>query len=506
MFNPVENVGQIGIIKDVPPHTLPDNAWSDGRNVRFRDGYAENTQTIADAYGTPPVAPYFMMAHTATGSRSLIYAGLSKLYSVSGSTHTNITRQSTGVDIIYSATSDQFWTGFVLGGIAVLNNPADTPQFWNGSVASRAADLSNWTAGMRCKALRVFKNYLIALNVTKGSTNYQHMVKWSHPADPGSVPSTWDHTDVTKDAGEYDLSDSQSRIVDGLALGDQFIIYKESSIYSMTFIGQPFIFRFQKISDYAGALSQNCVAEFPGGHVVLGLGDVFVHAGQSPVSILDQKMRKWLFQNFDQTYYSRSFVSANYATNEVWICFPTQGNTQANMAVVWNWKTGATSARDLPSIAHAVSAQVDYSPSLSWDSDSSTWDSDSTSWDNTPLDLSSRRMVLAVPGSTALRIADTTGGTSSLAYLERDGLVMGDASLIKTIRAVRPRVEANTGEVIKVYVCGKNDPNAGSAWQGPYNFTVGTSLKVDCFASGRYLGVRFESSSGNAWKMTGYDI
>ena len=35
---PVQGVDQVGIIQDVPAHTLPPNAWSDGRNIRFKDG------------------------------------------------------------------------------------------------------------------------------------------------------------------------------------------------------------------------------------------------------------------------------------------------------------------------------------------------------------------------------------------------------------------------------------------------------------------------------------
>ena len=34
---PIDNVGQVGLIMDVPPYNLPPNAWSDGNNIRFLD-------------------------------------------------------------------------------------------------------------------------------------------------------------------------------------------------------------------------------------------------------------------------------------------------------------------------------------------------------------------------------------------------------------------------------------------------------------------------------------
>jgi hypothetical protein len=43
---PVDNVGQVGIVKDINPWQLPPNVWSDGNNVR-----AEHwTQAEIDAY------------------------------------------------------------------------------------------------------------------------------------------------------------------------------------------------------------------------------------------------------------------------------------------------------------------------------------------------------------------------------------------------------------------------------------------------------------------------
>jgi hypothetical protein len=50
---PIEQVGQVGIIQDVPPYELPPNAWSGGNNVRVLDsgikkirGYTEALKTI----------------------------------------------------------------------------------------------------------------------------------------------------------------------------------------------------------------------------------------------------------------------------------------------------------------------------------------------------------------------------------------------------------------------------------------------------------------------------
>jgi hypothetical protein len=35
------NLGDIGIVSDLDPHLIPVNAWSEGKNVRFKDNAVE---------------------------------------------------------------------------------------------------------------------------------------------------------------------------------------------------------------------------------------------------------------------------------------------------------------------------------------------------------------------------------------------------------------------------------------------------------------------------------
>ena len=96
------------------------------------------------------------------------------------------------------------WTSTLLGGIPILNNGIDPPQQWNLSLASRMQALDNWP-GVTCKALRGFKNFPDCAECHEIRRNYPFMVKWSHPAEPGGVPSSWAIDDPTVDAGENGL-------------------------------------------------------------------------------------------------------------------------------------------------------------------------------------------------------------------------------------------------------------------------------------------------------------
>jgi hypothetical protein len=68
------------------------------------------------------------------------------------------------------------------------------------------ANIPAWNANWRAAALRSYKSFLIALNVTKAGVNFPSLVKWSDVAPNNVAPTTWDETDTTKLAGENPLS------------------------------------------------------------------------------------------------------------------------------------------------------------------------------------------------------------------------------------------------------------------------------------------------------------
>jgi hypothetical protein len=93
------------------------------------------------------------------------------------------------------------------------------------------------------------------------------------------------------------------------------------------------------------------MAEFGGKHSVVGQADVFVHDGANFTSVIDTKNKDFLFNDMDPTYYDRTFVFANYAGAEMWICYVenSSGATWPNKALVWNWEHQTWGVRDLPS-------------------------------------------------------------------------------------------------------------------------------------------------------------
>ena len=55
---PINDVGQVGIIRDTPPYQLPPNVWSDGNNVMFLDNGVKKCSGDEEVFATLPFAAY----------------------------------------------------------------------------------------------------------------------------------------------------------------------------------------------------------------------------------------------------------------------------------------------------------------------------------------------------------------------------------------------------------------------------------------------------------------
>lgn len=518
-----DSVGGAGIIKDVNPYELAPEAWSEGQNVRFRYGRVHKFLGHQAVFGSASVAPYWLLPVQTPTTHYWVYGGLTKVYTTDMSTHFNITRQTAGVDVDYAATADKKWNGCVLNGVPILNNGVDVPQMWTPvSGSQRLAALSNWPAGVTANIVRGFKNYLLALDVTEAGTRNSRLLRWSHPADPGAVPASWDYTDTTKDAGRVEMSDTPGALLDSVPLLGVNVLYKEDAIYLMQYVGGTFVFRFDKILPrMGGLLATHCACELNGLHFVATQNDIIVHNGREPRSLLDGKRRQqYTSQGFiDQTYKQRSFVVANAAKDEVWFCFPENGHSQPNRAWVFGGN-GTIGDRNLAyDCAFADVGIVNPSAAATtWDSMSGTYDTQARIWDLRTYDPTMSSLVLArSDGTNQLYWADQTNqfaGTSFTAYAERTGLSVtgrdrlgnwkADPTTVKFVRRIVPRVRSNGA--LNVYVGAQYNKDGAVTWDGPHSFDPATDQEVLCSVTGRFLAVRFESTGNTWWELDGYDL
>lgn len=507
-FLNVPNAGALGVNKDLSAHEMPLGAWTDALNIRFLDGYAYQFLGHGEVYPSPPAVPQFIMPVLVAGEPYWLIATANGQYVVANTAgapvYTDISHATPRAGV------PNQWTGFVFGGIPILNtgDTATIPMYWDQNLANNFVDLPAWPANTYCRALRSYKSFLIALGVTKAGVSYPYMVKWSSAAVPGALPSSWDHTDPAEDAGENDLAEGQDIIIDGMQLRDSFIIYKRSSVWRMDYVGGPFVFNFQKVLGISGALNRNCIVEIDGFHCVLTSQDVIVHDGQSPTSVLDKVTRRFLFSNIDPSSRGLCFLAKNPYLNEIYVCYPEIGQTVCNRAMVWNYKDRTVSFREMPNVYHAATGQSQADIGDSWDIDLDPWDSDTSLWDAPGFTPDDARVLMA-SADQKIYLLDATNsfnGVVPTAYLERQGLSFDIPEQTKLVRCIRPRITGTSGQTVMISVAGMDDPYSTPLYTEMQSFTIGETVACDFLVDGRYIAIKFEAGTALSWRLDSFTI
>lgn len=504
----IKNVGAFGVNKDLSAAELPPNAWTDASNIRFLDGMAMPFYGQGEVYSSPAYVPQYVMPCSVASARYWIYTTATKTFAVTitggVAVHTDITHATPRAGVVNA------WSGCVFGGVPILNtgDVSKVPMYWDQDLTHKFVDLTAWPAGVYCKALRQYKQFLIALGLTKAGVSLPYTVKWSSPAVPGAIPSTWNEADATNDAGETDLAEGQDIIIDGLALRDSFMIYKEASIWRMDYVGGQFVFRFSKVMGTSGAMNRNCIAELDGFHLVLTGSDVIYHDGQNAVSVLDKQTRRYLFQNIDVDGAGLCFVFKNVFFNEVFVCYPAIGSTSCDRAMVYNYVDKTVAFREMPNLNHAAFGPVDNGLAGTWSSDSAPWQSDLSAWGGPDFVPSTARTIMA-SANQKLYMMDSSASFDGLipnAYLERRGLAFEAPDRIKMVRGILPRITGAVGETVLIQIGASDDPYADPVYGPTMTHTIGTTVRNDCFVSGRYIAVRFSVGTAYQFRLDSYDL
>jgi len=508
---PIRVAGQYGVIKDLRPSLLPPNAWTDARNMRGFQGGMEAVLPDTEPFGAASVAPTFILP---VDSLQTLYLSTTQAYAMAAGVHTEVTPVAGPY-----ADSGLKWQGDVLSGIGVVTNGAIVPQMWSPpDPSTKLADLTAWPVNTSCRVIRAFKNHLVSAHITKPGGIFPNMVKWSHPADPGSVPTSWDETDPTKDAGERDLGDGVGQILDMLVLGDALAIYMDEGLWFMRYQGGQFIFNTQKLFSRIGVLATGCVSEFDRKHAVLTDEDFIIFDGVTPTPVMHEKWRRWLFRNIDTQYFGNSFVATNMSLNEIGIFFPEQGSQYPSKALLWNWREDSWGIRELDSVAHAVYGPIALAQG-DWDSDTGQWNNDSEFWGLGQ--KNSWGFMLGETASPKIVLAEEEEEDSSLTasescFLERtdfayladgQGQAVVDLDSIKFVRKLVPHVKGTVQ--LQVYVGSQDVAGGEVTWHGPFLYDTRYDTKIECGVSGRLLAFKFEvlAQANMPWfRFEGFDL
>lgn len=527
---PLRDIGQLGIISDRNAHDLPFQAWTDALNLRFSRGKISRYsvfKTFHESYWytKQPIGVLEAGGVESDGCLVTVFNDGSMEQRMDGATADVTPTGTLGV-------SDEPSTYCKLGGLTYVNRPSDVPVFRENPSDGAFAALTGWDTNDRCSVLRSYKDYLIALNVTKTVTNYPAMVKWSDAAQVGAPPANWDVTSLSSHAGETVLNDARGAIIDGLALGDTFIIYGEAEAFRMDFIGTPLIFNFQKVFDDQGVMATNCAVAVEGRHYVFGQSDIYMHDGLSKRSIADGRILDRLMSELDFDKKDRCFVYHDQIKGEIGFCYPSIHNQCAwaandilgcNRAMVYNYRSDTWFPVDLPSVIGWTLASQ--SETISWE-ELRKWSRSEQSWASMqgkkPIGL-----VLASTGHAGLTVVpqpffldDLTGGRlpnasneailwdgwAEMRYKDLDELGLEVYSRKLVTRVVPQFGAKDSTSILRIAVGQSSGANTPIKWGRLQEIEPWIDTKYDCRISDKYIAVRIDYPAGADAEFGGFDI
>jgi hypothetical protein len=341
------------------------------------------------------------------------------------------------------------------------------------------------------------------------------MVKWSHPAEVGSLPSSWDEADATKDAGENELPDVNAGLLrDMMMLGPNMYLYKDRATWRMRRIGGRFIFDFQALSETSGILTQNCVCQAKDGlfHFVVTQDDIILNNGQQITSIIDRRLRRSLFQSIDPVGYVNSFVVHNSIADEVWFCYPSIGQTYPDRKLIWNYSRSGMGAWSEASFSgrSAATGVLETGGLGTWSSFSGTWQGSSAVWGSSV----PNSVLIVDTDNSAILQADSgqdRNGTEYIAILQRTGIPFigkaRDKSLIvdltkrKMVRRVWLKAD---GAPFRVRLGSQETVDGSVAWGSYVTFDPSVDRWVDVNVNGPLLAIEFTDLTSDSWSIHGY--
>ena len=496
--------------RDLSPYDMPPNMFTDVQNVRFLDRKAGSIKGHAQVLGTPLATPYWAISWTQGSDDLWIYGTLTNLYKIDGVTHSSVTRSS-GAYTTLSGTENN-WQGGVLGGVLVCNNGLDVPQsFTQGG--SQFTDLPDWPATLLCKTIVPFKNHLVALNLTDSGTALPFSLRWSDAIPEGAATNgadTWNTASTASESGQASIGGTKGHLLNAVQLANELIIYKEDSIYSLNYVGGTFTFEIREKFKDTGLFARDAVIDLGDGrHVLMATNDVMMHNGNELRSIIDDKVKTFLFSEIDTTYYYKTFLAHNKNKNEVWICYPATNAPSGfpNRALIWNYRDDTWTVRELPGTNFIAKGIVNPELTNTWTASTNTWANSTLAWGATEYNPTIDSMLMCGTVDTKFYLIDygtTFDGTSFTTIMERVGLHAGRTDAIKSVTRLYPRIEG-TGTVT-ISIGGEIDPYAGVVYADPVVFTIGQDNKVDCRVRGRYIAVKFESAADTTFRLSGYAL
>jgi hypothetical protein len=155
------------------------------------------------------------------------------------------------------------------------------------------------------------------------------LIRWSNQNDP----YVWT-PDTTNQAGFARLSHG-SEIITTVQARQEIVVFTDSAVYSLQYVGTPQAWVPQLLGDNISIAGQNAAIIASGVVYWMGVDKFYAYDGR--VQTLNCDLRRYVFQDFNQSQSPQVYAGTNEGFNEVWWFYCSTNATQNDRYVVYNY-------------------------------------------------------------------------------------------------------------------------------------------------------------------------
>jgi len=256
-------------------------------------------------------------------------------------TLSNILAEGTAIKL---ATTGALPTGLTAGTTYYLRNVNGATANLSSTLTGSAINTSGSQSGIQSISELVdvptLQNYILISDASRfvllfGATDYGSatldpmLVRWSAQESVVDwVPA------ITNQAGSLRLSHG-SQIVGAIQARQEIVVFTDSSIYSLQYLGPPYVWGSQLLGDNISILSQNAAMIASGKIYWMGIDKFYVYDGR--VQTLRCDLRRHVFGNINLSQNQQVLSGTIEAFNEVWWFYCTANSTVIDAYVVYNY-------------------------------------------------------------------------------------------------------------------------------------------------------------------------
>ncbi len=290
-----------------------------------------------------------------------------------------------------------------------------------------------------------------------GAGGSYRKVQWSDQEDN----TDWTPTTLNY-AGDYELS-TTGRLMAGKRLRGMHLLFTDQDVHSATFIGQPYVYSFEKLSSGCGLISAHAVAT-AADSAAYWMSSSGFWAFDGAVRPLPSDVSDYVFRNMNMAQAAKVHAVHVSKYSEIWWLYPSSGANECDSYVLFNYREGHWS-------------------------------------------IGSISRTSGYPAG-AFRTVQMVG-TDGYVYEHEIGLDKGGASVFAESGPVQLGTGENTMHVLKlvpdeltqgdckVSFSSRLYPNAAESTFGPYTTANPTSVRF----SGRQVQMKIEQNTLSDWRV-----